>query len=69
MEKSLENCNTATRSKFFGLVRPLSGSGLIGSLPNWEGALVFVSRPNKKIEKVGQEFVDRNERFVPLPRR
>ena len=30
MEKSLENCNTATRSKFFG------------SLPNWEGALVFV---------------------------
>ena len=42
MEKSLENCNTATRSKFFGLVKPLSGSGLIGSLPNWEGALVFV---------------------------
>ena len=70
MEKSLENCNTATRSKFFGLVKAFKRLGSHRQSPELGGCPCLRGLGRiKKSKKVGQEFVDRNERFVPLPRR
>ena len=68
LEKPLENCNTATRSKASAKPSLLGLCRAPARVDVSQRAAKF-SAGRKKSKKVGQKFVDRNERFVPLPHR
>ena len=68
MEKPLENCNTATPQQ------REQNDARIGSAERQRGSTSVNAQQSEQHfrggrKKVGQKFVDRNERFVPLPRR